>query len=129
MKFLFLFLTGAFIYGMIEVLYKGGDTHLSMFIVGGMCFLLLGALGQKKPLLLRMAAGAVIITALEFISGLIVNIWLRLAVWDYSELPFNIMGQICLWATMMWFLLSFVGIQLYGLLKWKFFPIKITNSK
>jgi len=121
MKYIFLFLIGGFIYGLIEVIYKGGDTHLSMFILGGLCFLILGALDRKTPLILRMLAGAVIITALEFASGLIVNIWLDYAVWDYSEMPLNLMGQICLWATTIWFFLSFVGIQLYGLLKWRFF--------
>ncbi|MCL1823251.1 MAG: putative ABC transporter permease [Oscillospiraceae bacterium] len=124
MKFPILFLTGGFIYGAIEVIAKGGDTHLSMFIVGGLCFLIIGALNKKIPLLLRMLTGAVIITALEFISGLIVNIWLGLRVWDYSHLPLNIMGQICLLFTLFWFLLSLPGIWLGGWLKWRLFGEK-----
>ncbi|MDR2559460.1 MAG: putative ABC transporter permease [Oscillospiraceae bacterium] len=121
MKYLFLFLIGGFVYGGMEVTFKGGDTHLSMFILGGLCFLLIGALSRKIHLLLRMSAGAAIITALEFLCGLIVNVWLGFAVWDYSNLPLNVMGQICLWFTIIWFFLSFIGIALDNLVKWQLF--------
>jgi uncharacterized membrane protein len=121
MKYLILFLIGGFVYGAMEVAFKGGDTHISMFMLGGLCFLLIGMLSRKIHVLLRMTAGAGIITALEFICGLIVNVWLGFAVWDYSELPLNIMGQICLWFTVVWFFLSFVGIALDKVLKWQLF--------
>ncbi|MDR2531538.1 MAG: putative ABC transporter permease [Oscillospiraceae bacterium] len=121
MKYLFLFLIGGFIYGAFEVAFKGGDTHISMFVLSGLCFLIIGALSKKMHLLLRMLTGAVIITALEFISGIIVNIWLEQAVWDYSDMPLNVMGQICLWFTIAWFFLTFVGIVLDNLLKWRLF--------
>ncbi|MCL2697775.1 MAG: putative ABC transporter permease [Oscillospiraceae bacterium] len=121
MKYFFLFLIGGFVYGAIEVVFKGGDTHLSMFILGGLCFLLIGALSRKMHLLLRMSAGAAIITVLEFLCGIILNVWLQIGVWDYSHLPLNVMGQICLWFTIIWFFLSFVGIQLDNLVKWQLF--------
>ncbi|MCL2693974.1 MAG: putative ABC transporter permease [Oscillospiraceae bacterium] len=121
MKYCILFLFGGFVYGAMEVIIKGGCTHLSMFITGGLCFLLIGALSRKIPLLLRMTAGAGIITALEFVCGVIVNIWLGQAVWDYSHLPLNIMGQICLWFTLIWFVLSLVGIILDSFLKRQLF--------
>jgi len=121
MKYLILFLIGGFVYGGMEVAFKGGDTHLSMFILGGLCFLLIGALSRKIHVLLRMSAGAAIITALEFLCGLILNIWLQIGVWDYSHLPLNVMGQICLWFTIIWFFLSFVGIALDNLVKWQLF--------
>lgn len=40
--------------------------------------------------------GACMVTVLEFITGCIVNIWLGWNVWDYSNMPLNILGQVCL---------------------------------
>ncbi|MCL1903205.1 MAG: putative ABC transporter permease [Oscillospiraceae bacterium] len=111
-KILLLFTAGGFIYGAVEILHRG-FTHISMFIVGGICFLLIGAFGYSKrdiPVTVRMLLSAVMITTLELTSGLIVNVWLRLNVWDYGDEPLNFMGQICLHASTMWVFLSFVGI-------------------
>ena len=70
-----------------------GFTHWSMFIVGGLCFVIIGLLNEwytwDIPLLLQMLYGAFVITALELISGYIVNIKLGWNVWDYSDRPFN----------------------------------------
>ena len=64
----------------------------------------------RIPLLLQMLISAIIITVLEFMTGYIVNIKMGLGVWDYSELPYNIMGQVCLLYTVLWFFLSYVCI-------------------
>ena len=42
----------------------------------------------------------------EFLFGLLVNRVLHLHVWDYSALPLNIMGQICLPFSLIWFVLT-----------------------
>ena len=128
-KFPVLFLFGAYIYGALEVIVKRGDTHISMFLLGGLCFLLLGAMSPKISLLPRMAAGALIITGLELAVGIIVNYWFKLNVWDYSYMPFNFMGQICLLFTIFWFFLSLAGILLDGWLKWRLFGIKIPEYR
>ena len=47
---------------------------------------------------------------LELIFGIIFNINLGMNVWDYSDLPFNLFGQICLPFMIAWFLLSAVAI-------------------
>ncbi len=123
-KLLILFLTGGFIYGAIEVAYKG-NTHISMFITGGLCFILTGGLNsywdRSMPLLKQMALSGSLITCLEFICGCIVNLWLDLNVWDYSRLPFNLSGQICLLFTVIWFFLSLIAIFLDDLIRWKLF--------
>ncbi|MCL2107949.1 MAG: putative ABC transporter permease [Oscillospiraceae bacterium] len=121
MKFPILFLFGAFVYGALEVIFKQGDTHVSMFLLGGLCFLLLGAMSPRMSLLSRMTAGALLITALELAVGVIVNVILNLGVWDYSYMPFNFMGQICLLFTGFWFGLSLVGFLLDGWLKHRLF--------
>ena len=107
-----LFSAGGFIYGGIEVFHRG-FTHISMFIVGGICFVLIGLSGRLRvdiPVTVRMLISAVVITFLEFISGLIVNVWLDSNVWDYSNERFNLMGQICLKASSIWVFISFAGI-------------------
>ena len=112
-KNLILFAIGGIVYIVIELLWRG-YTHFSMFLLGGLCFRLIGSLNdyssRKPPLFFQMVLGAFIITALEFVCGYIVNIRLCLNVWDYSDMPLNIMGQICLPYTLLWFILSGVCV-------------------
>ena len=54
----------------------------------------------------QMVLGGLIVTVMEFIAGCILNIWLGLGIWDYSQMPFNVLGQICLPYTLLWILLS-----------------------
>jgi uncharacterized membrane protein len=113
LKYTLLFLIGGFAYGGIEILFRG-YSHVSMLVAGGICFILIGLLDQIFPwdisLISQMAISAVIITSVEFLVGLIVNVWLKLGVWDYSDMPYNIMGQVCLLYTNIWFFLSLIGI-------------------
>ena len=112
-KQLILFALGGVLYLIIELLWRGG-THWSMFILGGVCFSLIGLINEhsrgKIPLLLQMTISAVIITLLEFVAGYILNIRMGLGVWDYSHLRYNIMGQISLRYTVLWFFLSLACI-------------------
>ena len=123
-KYEFLFFVGATIYVIIEKLYRG-YSHWTMFLLGGICFIVLGLINEvipwDMPLLLKMFIGGVIITVLELITGCIVNLWLGWNVWDYSELPFNLLGQISLFSSIIWVGLSLVGIVLDDFIRWKFF--------
>ena len=87
-----------------------------MFILGGVCFVCLGLINEilswDTPLVIQMLIGCIIITSLEFVIGVIVNLLLNLNVWDYSDLPFNLFGQICLQFSILWYFLSAVGIIL-----------------
>lgn len=65
-----------------------------------------------------MAAGTIIITLLELIVGTIVNIILGWNVWDYSNLPGNLWGQICPQFTVLWFFLSAVAVYLDDWIRW-----------
>lgn len=112
-KSIFLFVFGGGIYCLIEMLFRG-HTHFTMIFVGGVCFLMCGMLNEvipwEMPLPEQMIICAVNITAVEFVAGMILNVWLNLNVWDYSNMPLNIMGQICLPFSVAWFFLSAVGI-------------------
>lgn len=120
LKYILLFFIGGYAYCGVEMLFRG-FTHISMLVAGGICFILVGLLNEAFPtkiaLLSQMVISALIITVVELIVGLIVNVWLKLDVWDYSELPYNFMGQICLLFTNIWFLLSLVSILLDDYLK------------
>lgn len=97
----------------IELLFRG-RSHYTMFIIGGICFLLVGSLNEviKKPmsLLTQGIIGAIMITTVEFITGCIVNLYLHWNVWDYSNMPFNVLGQICLPFTLAWVALAIVCV-------------------
>jgi len=119
-KNLTLALYGGVIYYLIEEAYKsifpGGRAHWSMAVVGGIMFLAIGGLNNNlswnMPLMLQCTAGAVLITAVELVMGLWLNVWLGLGIWDYSRLPFNLWGQICLPFTLVWFFLALIAILL-----------------
>ena len=124
LKYFFLFSFGGIVYVLIEMLWRG-YSHWSMFILGGICFVLLGLINKKYtwdiPLLIQMLIGTFIITLMEFIFGCIFNLLLNLTVWDYYDLPFNIMGQICLPYMFLWFLLSPVCIVVDDYIRYLFF--------
>ena len=123
LKHLILFLIGGFAYVGIELLARG-FSHWTMFVVGGLCFFLVGAINEVTPkmaLVKQMALSCVIITAIEFLSGCILNLWLGLDIWDYSDEFGNLFGQICLKHSCYWFLLSLVGIVLDDYIRYRLF--------
>ena len=52
------------------------------------------------------------ITALELVTGLIVN--RNYSVWDYRTAPFNFLGQICLPFSLLWIPVSLLGLLIYN---------------
>ncbi len=70
--------------------------------------MILNAVNKNKNLgiFARCLIGAAVITGLEFTVGMIVNVGLGWNVWDYSEKPFNLFGQICPLFSVGWFFLS-----------------------
>jgi len=119
-----LFLTGGILYLIIEILWRG-HTHWTMGVVGGLCFILIGAINEFFPwnmsLILQGIIGSIIVTIVEFLSGIILNVWLNLNIWDYSNLPFNIMGQICLPFIIAWIGLSIIAVLVDDWLRYKWF--------
>lgn len=98
-KYLFLLLLGGNLYYYIEVLYRG-YSHWSMFILGAICFLFCSVQNQCKaweaPLWKQIFRCVIFVLVGEFITGCMVNLWQGWQVWDYSQVPLNLMGQICL---------------------------------
>ncbi len=99
-----LFLFGGFAYGAIEILWRR-KTHWSMVLTGGTCFVSLVKVftrHDKMPLFKKCCIGSLIITSLEFLCGCIVNLKMKLNVWDYSKAKLNILGQVCPFYSMLW---------------------------
>lgn len=113
LKNLILFGGGGLLYILVELLWRG-YSHWTMFLLGGLCFFYAGIQNEhtswEKPLLLQSVQVALFITAAEFITGCIVNLWLGWNVWDYSGMPFNISGQICLPYSLLWVPLGMVAV-------------------
>ena len=118
-KYLILGIIGGFTYVIIEMLYRG-HSHWSMFIVSAVAFISIGLINEfiswDMKLWKQMLIGSGIVTVLEFISGYILNIKLGWLIWDYSNVPFNIMGQICLPFSIAWFFISFIAIVALSLI-------------
>lgn len=112
---------GAFGYSLLEVIWRG-YTHWTMAVTGGLCFLLIYKTDfklRKKSIFLKCLTGAITITALELVAGIIVNVTLKWNVWDYSSLPLNLFGQVCLIYSLMWFVLCIPLCPLCGFLRKK----------
>lgn len=130
-KYITIFLTGGIIYMVMEIIWRG-YTHISMGVLGGICVILIGIINEiykDIPLLYQAPLGSVIITILEYISGYILNISLGLNIWDYSDLPFNVNGQVCLYYSLLWMVLSMVASVIDDVIRQRIFgeeykPIK-----
>lgn len=64
----------------------------------------------ETPLLVQSAVCGLAITAVEFVAGLIINVWFGMGVWDYSDMPGNIFGQVCPQFLAIWVVLAAAGI-------------------
>ena len=108
-----LFSLGGSAYFILELLWRG-RSHGSMFLLGGLCFLLIGTIDRflkHIPLSLRLLLSAGVITVLELLTGLLVNRDFR--IWDYRRMPLQYRGQICLVYSLLWIPVSLLGLLLY----------------
>ena len=110
--------TGASFYSLLETLWRG-HTHWSMGVTGGLVLLTVYTAERRtrSPLWRRCLHAAGIITAYEFAVGCVVNLRLGWQVWDYSAMPFNLLGQICPQFLLLWLALSLPGLGLCTLLR------------
>lgn len=132
-RLLWLFGICGAVYVLLELIYRG-RSHISMFFAAG-----LSAVGiwvccncrrvKNRCLLLKCALGSAVITAVEFCTGVVVNLWMRLAVWDYSAMPFNLLGQVCLPFSLVWFVLTLPILGIGKLLSRPYFSKEATKRE
>lgn len=124
LKYAFLYSVGGGIYVAIEIIWRG-FSHWTMFCLAGTCFIVAGLLNEieswETPLWRQILQALGFTLTGEFLCGCVVNLWLGWDVWDYSNVPFNLMGQICLPYALLWIPLILVAIILDDYLRYWFF--------
>lgn len=115
------FAVGAVAYGLIEITVRG-YTHWTMALTGGAVLMLLNLIGQTENLsiIVKCLLGMTVITSLEFAVGMAVNVGFGWNVWDYSDKPLNVFGQICPQFCIVWFFLSFPAYRVCGYIRKRF---------
>lgn len=112
LSYLLAALIGGFGYFLIEIIYRG-RTHYSMFFAGAIVLSTFYFISNNYslPLWAKCLAGMIIITLIELVLGIVFNIILKEGVWDYSNVPLNFLGQICVPFSLIWFVLSGVTFK------------------
>ena len=107
MELVIIFVASGLIYMGLEMLWRA-RTHVSMGIAGGLCGMLLWWLYSiiDAPVWLAYIIGLILISLVELAAGIVLNLKLKLAVWDYSKMPLNILGQVCPAFSMLWGLMG-----------------------
>lgn len=125
LKLITLMSAGALFYGGFELVGRG-YTHISMGILGGISLCIIHFLDTEMNnslicLTMNAAVSAFFITSCELLTGEVLNRGMCMRIWDYSNLPLNFDGQICVLFSILWFMLSIVGILLDMLIRRKIF--------
>ena len=108
-------------YSLIEIVVRG-YTHWSMALTGGLVLAIFYDINSRKAITLikNCIIGAIIITLIELMVGIFVNRLMHWEVWDYSDMPLNILGQICLPFSIAWFFISIPAYYLCRAIRKRF---------
>lgn len=123
---LILFITGFCLYITIEVCYRGYSYPL-MGVCGGIILLILDRINDKiswdMDILLQGCIGSLVTTLFEFVIGSICLIFDFNLMWDYSNLPLNFAGIICVPFSLVWIGISIIGIFIADAINYYVFDI------
>ncbi len=123
---LILFLVGFCLYITLEVCFRGYSFVL-MGICGGIIFILLDCINEVLPwdtdILIQGSIGSAMITLTELIVGEGLKYLGLSQMWDYSNLPINFDGVICLPYSLLWILVSIIGIIVADAINYYVFKI------
>ena len=102
-------LCGGLLYGLLETFWRG-HTHWTMILLAAVLCVPLDVTNEHfswaLPLWVQAILGGLVITAGELLAGLVLNVWLELGIWDYSDQWGNVLGQICPLYGLLWCLLA-----------------------
>ena len=122
-----LWVWGGAVYYLMEVAYKTATGHperiswtmLVLAIVLCVPVERAGAeLPWECPIWLQALSCAALVTVVELVAGVVLNLWLGLGVWDYSGLPGNLWGQICPQFALIWWVLCLLFIPVFDWLRY-----------
>ena len=85
----------------------------------------------KENLVLLYIASVVMVTALEWVTGFILEKIFHNKWWDYSKLPLNLNGYVCLLFSLIWgvacvLIVDFIHPLIHKVLSWIPFPVGMT---
>lgn len=118
---------GGTVYFLLEVAFKTITGHperisWTMLVVAILLTVPVERCGAQMPwscpLWLQALCCAALVTAVELAAGLILNVWLGLDIWDYTDLPGNFLGQICPQYSAVWWALCLVFIPAFDWLRY-----------
>lgn len=123
---LILFIVGFCIYITIEVCYRGYSYPL-MGVCGGIILLIIDRINNKISwdidIVLQGCIGSLVATFFEFIIGSICLYFGFDLMWDYSNLPLNFAGIICVPFSLVWIIISIIGIFIADAINYYVFDI------
>ena len=118
---------GGTLYFLLEVAYKTATGHQeriswTMLVLAVVLCVPVERAGAELPwecpLWLQAAVCAALVTLVEFCAGCMLNLWIGLDIWDYSDIPFNLLGQICLPFSLVWLVLCFLFIVVFDWMRY-----------
>ena len=121
MKYIKRFLLGGVGYYILESIFRilvdHGDTHWTMFILGGLAVVAIFAIDDytKYSILTKAILAGAAITAMEFILGYIYTYILHSPIWTYGTADF--MGIISFTWSLLWCGLSLLVLMIKRIIK------------
>jgi len=106
-EYAIIYTLGSLGYCIIEILWRG-YSHWSMTVTGGICFMIIFYINcslPQKSVWKKCLISAAAVTLTEFAVGCVVNLSFGWNVWDYSDRPMSLLGQICPEYFVLWYLL------------------------
>lgn len=122
-----LWVWGGAVYFLLEVAYKTITGHperisWTMLILATLLCIPVEQVGAELSwnlsLLIQALICALLVTITEFFAGCILNLYLGLDIWDYSNLPLNLLGQICVPFLIVWFFLCIIFIPIFDFMRY-----------
>lgn len=131
-RFLILWLLLGVAYSQLELFFRG-FTYVQMTFIGGLCGALIGLLDAhpayyNRTMFQQCVLGTLIVLLIEYISGYLFNIKLGMDIWDYTCLPCNLRGQICLPTAVIWFFICPLAVWLDDYLRFRLFAERKPES-
>ena len=74
----------------------------------GVCVMLIAAAPFPNLVVMGCLSGTICATVMEYVTGDLMEHLFKVRYWDYSKEKFNLNGHICLGASLVWFLASFL---------------------
>lgn len=119
-----LFAIYAFIGWIIEVIYRSISQRefinagflfgpfVPLYGFGALFLIVLESFIHLWPLPIKIMAYGIILTLVEYVTGIVLEKTFKLKLWDYSDNQFNFQGRVCLLFSLCWTALAVVFIML-----------------